>query len=66
MAESPIGQMTWKIPGSTESALHLRQNSSQPWRSYKEFPEYAVPDPVGFSEGYATFLALLKKNWESV
>jgi hypothetical protein len=42
----------------------LRHNASEPWRSYTEFPQYVVPDPPGFSEGYATFLALLKKNWQ--
>ncbi|MEH2424436.1 MAG: hypothetical protein V7K48_27055 [Nostoc sp.] len=64
MTDIPTGQMTWRLPGSLESALHLRHNTSEPWRSYKEFPEYALPDPPGFSEGYATFLALLKKNWQ--
>jgi hypothetical protein len=25
-----------------------------------------LPDPPGFSQGYATFLALLKKDWECI
>lgn len=57
------GQMTWKLPGATECILHLRHHPSEPWRFYKEFPQYVLPDPDGFSEGYATFIALLKKGW---
>ncbi|MBD2507045.1 hypothetical protein H6G91_07155 [Nostoc muscorum FACHB-395] len=64
MTDIQTGQMTWRPPGSSESALHLRHKASEAWRSYKEFPQYALPDPPGFSEGYATFLALLKKNWQ--
>ncbi|NMF65923.1 hypothetical protein [Brasilonema octagenarum] len=66
MSDTLPGQMTWKPPGTTDCVLHLRQNSSEPWRYYKEFPEYVVPDPPDFSEGYATFVALLKKKWETV
>ncbi|MEH2031357.1 MAG: hypothetical protein V7K67_17110 [Nostoc sp.] len=64
MTDIQTGQMTWRLPGSSECALHLRHHPSEPWRSYKEFPQYILPDPPGFSEGYATFLALLKKNWQ--
>ncbi|MEH2243703.1 hypothetical protein [Nostoc sp.] len=64
MTDIPTGQMTWRLAGSEESALYLRHNASEPWRLYKEFPEYVLPDPPSFSEGYATFLALLKKNWQ--
>ncbi|MEH2091492.1 MAG: hypothetical protein V7K61_32985 [Nostoc sp.] len=66
MTDIQAGQMTWRLPDSSECALHLRHNASEPWRSYKEFPQYFLPDPPGFSEGYATFLALLKKNWQSL
>ncbi|MBP5972408.1 hypothetical protein HW132_06600 [Brasilonema sp. CT11] len=66
MSDTLPGQMTWKAPGTTDCVLHLRHNSSEPWRYYKEFPEYVVPDPPDFSEGYATFVALLKKKWETV
>ena len=66
MTDTPPGQMTWRPPGSEEAALHLRHAPSEPWRPYKEFPQYVLPDPPGFSEGYATFLALLKKNWQSL
>ncbi len=66
MNDNPVGQMTWKPPGSVECSLHLRLHSSEPWRHYKEFPQYVLPDPTGFSEGYATFIALRKKNWEFV
>lgn len=66
MTHSSIGQMTWKVPGSSECRLHLRHSPHEPWQSYKNFPEYCVPDPPGFSEGYATFVSLLKKNWQSM
>ncbi|MDJ0735020.1 MAG: hypothetical protein QNJ47_13300 [Nostocaceae cyanobacterium] len=66
MADTVTGQMTWKPPGLEGSALHLRLDSSEPWRHYKEFPQYIVPDPSGFSEGYATFIALLKKDWKCI
>jgi hypothetical protein len=66
MSTQSPGQMTWKPPGETDCVLHLRQTTSEPWRHYKDFPEYALPDPPEFSEGYATFLALLKQNWQAV
>jgi hypothetical protein len=66
MTRVRVGQMTWKPPGSIDCALHLRHDPSEPWRFYKEFPEYVLPDPLDFSEGYATFLALLKKNWQAI
>ncbi|BAZ52243.1 hypothetical protein I8748_32855 [Nostoc sp. CENA67] len=67
MAEIPTGgQMTWKIEGAIDCALHLRHHPSEPWRPYEEFPEYFLPDPRHFSKGYATFLALLKKGWKAV
>jgi len=56
------GQMLWKLIGD-DRVLHLRHNASEPWRYYEEFPEYALPDPQGFSKGIATFMALLKKEW---
>ncbi|WP_316436421.1 hypothetical protein [Leptolyngbya sp. NK1-12] len=46
--------------------MHLRHNDSEPWRPYEDFPQYALPDPDGFSKGIATFLALLKKDWIAV
>lgn len=58
------GQMTWKLPGSDECALYLRYRASDPWRHYRDFPEYVLPDPPSFSDGYATFLALLKQKWQ--
>lgn len=64
MSEISAGQMTWRPPGTNECALHLRYLSNEPWRSYEDFPQYYLPDPPGFSKGYATFLALLKKNWQ--
>jgi hypothetical protein len=65
MPYSP-GQMTWRPYGATEPALHLRLSPLDPWKSYKEFPQFMQPDPPHFSEGYATFIALLKQNWQSV
>jgi hypothetical protein len=66
MTQIPHGQMTWKIEGMADSALLLRHDPAEPWRSYKDFPEYAMPDPPDFSEGYATFMVLLKAQWELV
>jgi hypothetical protein len=60
---SKPGQMLWKPQGTTDCALHLRLKPSDPWRPYEEFPQYFLPDPNGFSKGYATFLALLRKGW---
>ena len=66
MAEtSPNGQMLWKLEGS-DRILHLRHSPLEAWRPYEEFPQYALPDPQGFSKGIATFMALLKKNWEAI
>ncbi len=66
MTDIPPGQMTWKLPDSDDCALHLRHNEQEPWRHYKDFAEYVKPDPPDFSEGYATFVALLKKKWQLI
>ncbi|MBL1178424.1 hypothetical protein ACN4EK_01720 [Pantanalinema rosaneae CENA516] len=66
MTDIPTGgEMLWKLEGD-DRVLHLRHNSSEPWRPYEEFPQYVLPDPDGFSKGIATFLALLKKNWTAM
>lgn len=64
MSQSSPGQMTWR-PNDEPNAdkLHLRRSPSEPWRPYHDFPEYIRPDPDGFSQGYATFLMLLKQDW---
>lgn len=67
MTNASPGQMTWKPDGTNVvDRLHLRHDPSEAWRPYTEFPEYAVSDPpgLGFSEGYHTFLALLKQKWK--
>jgi hypothetical protein len=66
MQSQTPGQMTWRPPGTTETILHLRLRAFDPWRPYTEFPEYVLPDPEGFSQGYATFIALMSKKWEIV
>lgn len=58
------GQMTWKRPGSDDCTLYLRHSATDPWQYYRDFPEYVLPDPPSFSDGYATFLALLRQNWQ--
>ncbi len=60
------GQLTWKVEGAIDAALHLRHSSTEPWSPYEEFPQYFLPDPPEFSKGYATFLALLKRGWTMV
>ena len=62
---SNSGEMLWKLQG-TDRVLHLRHDSSEPWRPYEEFSQYVLPDPEGFSKGIATFLALLKKGWIAI
>ncbi|MEM6423999.1 MAG: hypothetical protein AAGF66_09230 [Cyanobacteria bacterium P01_H01_bin.119] len=63
MSKVPAGgQMLWKLVGE-DRVLHLRHSASEPWRYYEEFEDYVLPDPMGFSKGIATFLALLKKGW---
>ena len=65
MAKTSSGQMTWRPDGASSAGmLHLRHQPSEPWRPYTEFPEYFRKDPFGFSEGYATFLELLKQEWQ--
>ncbi|MGB2925460.1 MAG: hypothetical protein WBB82_09175 [Limnothrix sp.] len=61
------GQMTWSPDGGlSEGVLHFRLKPFDPWRPYTEFPEYSKPDlPIG-SEGYSTFVALIRQNWEYV
>jgi len=66
MAHVPSGgEMWWKREGN-DRVLHLRHNASEPWRPYQDFPDYALPDPQGFTQGIATFLALLKKDWVTI
>jgi hypothetical protein len=66
MSENTVGgQMLWKQEGD-DRVLHLRHGEHEPWRPFEEFPEYALPDPEGFSKGIATFMALLKKDWVTI
>jgi hypothetical protein len=66
MMNRPPGQMTWRPPGATTCVLHLRNSHIEPWRHYTSFPEYALPDPPHFSEGFATFVALLEQKWQVI
>lgn len=59
------GQMLWKSEG-VDRVLHLRHHSSEEWQPYEDFPQYVLPDPPEFSKGIATFLALLKKDWQVI
>ena len=66
MTEIPMGgQMLWKLEGDNR-VLYLRHSDREPWRHYQEFPQYAVPDPSGFTQGITTFLALRKKDWVAI
>jgi hypothetical protein len=60
------GQMTWRLPGQREPLLHLRSGPLAPWQPYTSCPQYAVPDRPFLSAGYATFVHLLRQNWEVV
>jgi hypothetical protein len=60
-----VGQMTWKPDGAIESGiLHLRYSDEDIWQPYTDFPDRALEDPEGCSQGYATFLSLLKQKWQ--
>jgi hypothetical protein len=64
---SSVGQMTWRPDGvNCENVLYLRLRPFDKWQPYTEFPQYYLPDPNGFSLGYATFLSLLRRNWQAV
>jgi hypothetical protein len=60
------GQMTWKSEGGIDKVLYLRAQPHDPWKCYKEFPQYYKPDLGGRSPGYATFLTLLRQGWQMV
>ena len=65
MTNQSNGQMTWRPNGPpSEGILHLRRKPYEAWQPYTAFPQYVLPDPPGFSQGYATFLALLKQKWQ--
>ena len=67
MNDPSVGQMTWRPEGALSvGVLHLRLSPFEPWRPYTEFPEYAMPDPPGFSEGYATCMSLLRQQWQLI
>jgi hypothetical protein len=59
------GQMCWLRPfGATAHILHLRVDTTKPWRSYHSFP-FAVPDYriPGGSKGWATYHSLRQAGW---
>jgi hypothetical protein len=67
MNSKRCGQMTWKSEGASSSRiLYLRHHPLEKWKPYKDFPEYALPDTPGCSQGYATFLSLLRQNWQTL
>lgn len=65
MTQTSPGQMTWKSSGQ-DCDLFLRHSPNDPWRHYQEFPDLMKPDPQNMSLGFATFVALMKCNWETV
>jgi hypothetical protein len=60
------GQMTWRLPGQIEPMLHLRLHPLEPWKPYNECPKYMKPDHTYLSPGYATFISLIKQNWDVI
>jgi hypothetical protein len=66
MQESLKGQMTWRLPGQIEPLLHLRPDDLTPWKPYTDCPQYMVPDKPDLSAGYATFVSLLKQQWQII
>ena len=51
-----------------EKILYLQLATTEPWRPYTAFPQYAVPDyPVpGGSRGWATYQKLMQAGWQLV
>jgi hypothetical protein len=62
---SKVGQMAWKRQGD-DQFLHLRHNDAEPWLPYEQFPQYALPDPAGFSKGVTTFVTLVRQGWVTI
>jgi hypothetical protein len=65
MTQNAPGQMTWKSSGQ-DCNLFLRHTPADPWEHYQKFPQLIKPDPKDVSAGFATFIALMKNNWETV
>jgi hypothetical protein len=65
MTTANAGQMLWMRQGE-DQFLHLRHHDAEPWRPYEEFPQYALPDPQGFSKGITTFVTLVRQGWVTV
>lgn len=66
-----MGQMCWldrDVSAQDKKILHLRHNSSEPWRPYHSFPDLAMPDHaiLGGSKGWATYQHLRQIGWELV
>jgi hypothetical protein len=67
MRQKLVGQMMWKSEGaSLNKVLYLRHHPLEQWQPYHNFPQYALPDAGGVSQGYATFLSLLRQNWQTL
>jgi hypothetical protein len=64
------GQMCWlsSFGSNGTKILHLREHPNQPWRPYKSFPGYAVPDyrVPGGSKGWSTYQKLFNQGWALV
>jgi hypothetical protein len=61
------GQMTWKSEMvNSARILYLRHHPLEKWQPYTDFPQYYQPDNPGVSQGYATFLSLLRQNWQTL
>lgn len=65
-----LGQMCWlsQLGDDGEKILHLRLQPNQPWKPYKAYPQFAVPDYQipGGSKGWATYQKLFKAGWKLI
>lgn len=65
-----LREMCWlsTLGTSGEKILHLRTAANEPWRPYKAFPQFAVPDyqVPGGSKGWATYQKLRSAGWNLV
>lgn len=59
-------KMKWIRNKSGELQLHLKLSDATPWLHYSQCPQFVQPDNAMLSPGLATFLHLLRLNWEVV
>ena len=59
------GQMRWRRDFNGDMQLELKTDELSQWRSYRGHPA-SVPDKEYMSNGYPTFVNLLKQGWTAL